>query len=170
MYDILLAIPCVDLAIPASDILMSNCTGNSFTGVVGSVCQFSCDVPGYELEGSAFRQCLADRTWSGTVTSCARMKCPAILIQHSGVLPSCTQEFNNTCLVHCLPGYSISDPHAVSGVSAITCELTDDLSSTQWNKDLMCIGKYKFAYIYSVSNHIFILHYLYLYRKYSLYI
>ena len=138
-----IAIPCVDLVIPASDILMSNCTGNSFTGVVGSVCQFSCDVPGYELEGSAFRQCLADRTWSGTLTSCARMKCPAILIQQSTVLPSCTQEFNTTCLVHCFPGYSISDLDAISGVSAITCELTDDFSSTQWNKNLMCIGKCK---------------------------
>ena len=141
----LLAIPCVDLVSPASDILMSNCSVNNFTGVVGSVCQFSCDAPGYELEGSAFRQCLADRTWSGTVTSCARMKCPAILIQHSAVHPSCTHEFNNTCLVHCLPGYSLSDPDAVSGISEITCELNDDASITQWNKDLMCIGKYKFA-------------------------
>ena len=45
---------------------------NGGTALYGDTCIFSCN-PGYELQGSDNRTCLANQAWSTQLPSCSRM-------------------------------------------------------------------------------------------------
>ena len=55
--------PCVNLTAPVDGSMVGN--GHLF----GDVANFSCN-GGFNLSGSDSRQCQADATWSGSITSC----------------------------------------------------------------------------------------------------
>ena len=67
VYLSLLVIRCPSLPIPDNGV-KTGCR-DPLSERYGTICSFSCNV-GYNLTGSSRRQCLENKTWSGTTSSC----------------------------------------------------------------------------------------------------
>jgi hypothetical protein len=48
---------------------------NMTDNIVGSLAEYQCD-EGYELQGTATRECAEDHSWRGDIPSCVRIQCP----------------------------------------------------------------------------------------------
>ncbi|XP_078583742.1 CUB and sushi domain-containing protein 3-like [Branchiostoma floridae x Branchiostoma japonicum] len=75
---------------------------------------FSC-IPGYELEGSSTLACQVDATWSGSVPTCKRVKCPILSAPANGAKEG-TNSYQDVVEFTCYIGYDLI------GSSASTCQ------------------------------------------------
>ncbi|XP_077981971.1 sushi, von Willebrand factor type A, EGF and pentraxin domain-containing protein 1-like [Glandiceps talaboti] len=79
-----------------------------------TVCRFSC-WSGYQLIGTARRECLAIGEWGGLPATCREITCPPLPQVENGVVspPYCTDIkaiVQNTCIVKCKRGYERQGP------------------------------------------------------------
>ena len=112
---------CPDLLVPAHG--SKDCSKDQ--AIVGVVCEFRCD-PGYDLRGSATRECLQEGGWTGIQPKCERSTCPELAAPSFGRL-SCTDgiRIGSQCTTTCLHGYRIV------GSDHTTCQMNE-----RWSDDL----------------------------------
>ena len=93
--------------------------------IVGVVCNFECD-QGYDLRGSAERECQQEGGWTGIQPQCERSTCPELSAPLHGRL-SCTDgiRIGSQCTTTCQHGYRIN------GNAHTTCQLNE-----RWSSDL----------------------------------
>ncbi|NXA34139.1 LYAM3 protein, partial [Eudromia elegans] len=100
---------CPTLIAPSmGDVACSHPHGNfSF----GSTCTFSCR-SGFELMGTASRECTATGTWSGDPPHCEAIRCPAVAVPSMGHAacshPHGNFSFGSTCTFSCQSGFELT--------------------------------------------------------------
>ena len=108
------------------------CPNGATNGVFEDTCTFSCN-PGYVLQGSNSRMCLADQSWSGGDPICAAVNCPTSPpVDNSQVQSPCNTQYESTCTTVCVDGYT-------GGGGSYTCVVTDvATNSVGWNGSTTC--------------------------------
>ena len=108
------------------------CPNGTTGGVFEDACTFSCN-PGYVLQGSDSRMCLADQSWSGGDPICAALNCPTSPpVDNSQVQLPCETQYQSTCTTVCVDGYT-------GGGGSYTCVVTDVANnSVGWNGSTSC--------------------------------
>ena len=108
-----------------------SCTGPQVTD---ENCTFTCDA-GYKLNGSVFRQCLPNNTWSGKPFTCLVMTCPELTGPLNGAINlPCEYEFKSTCSLRCHDGFYSNDSLTQS------CVLSANNSYVEWTSTPVCNG------------------------------
>ena len=126
MVWLLFTVQCITLLSPTNGNISCNSTGVS---LYEDQCSFSCD-PGYQLTGSSSRQCLLNRSWSGSDVTCDILYCDNLTdgIENSVVASDCGSEFGTVCRVECNTGY-----RAV-GNDTFTCVSVND--TVEWKNNV----------------------------------
>ena len=115
---------------------MLQCPNEPTIGVFEETCTFSCN-PGYVLQGSSNRTCLANQSWSEGNPVCLPLNCSTLLPVASGSLveSSCTTQYWSTCTVSCDTGFIGDDV-------TYLCNITNDSTLVDWvpigRIDVMC--------------------------------
>ena len=105
-------------------------TGSTY----GSILRYACN-RGYELDGDADHMCQANRTWSGDVPTCRRVRCVQAppRIPHADLLGETPAEFGARLTLSCHDGYRLNGlptveclwngswSHSVSSCDVISC-------------------------------------------------
>ena len=128
---------CTSLTPPANGNMSCNSSRISY---YEDQCSFSCD-PGYRLNGSSSRQCLSDRSWSGSDVTCDILHCDSLTDRmENSVLAnnSCGSEFGSVCSLGCSTGYRAVGNNTVT----FTCVSVNDTVEWRHNETFQCdIGK-----------------------------
>ena len=126
MVWLLFTVQCITLLSPTNGKISCNSTGVS---LYEDHCSFSCD-PGYQLTGSSSRQCLFNRSWSGSDVTCDILHCDNLTdgIENSVVASDCGSQFGSVCRVECNTGY-----RAV-GNDTFTCVSVND--TVEWRNNV----------------------------------
>ena len=89
-------------------------------------CSFTCNT-GYEVNGSPWRKCQSDGSWSGSPASCTIMECPSSSLPMNSMLAeSCNITYQSMCDLQCEKGFN------GSGDPSYVCDVLSDGSSVMW--------------------------------------
>ncbi|XP_048586946.1 uncharacterized protein LOC5519388 isoform X2 [Nematostella vectensis] len=113
-------LPCVSIEAPSHGSM--KCSGH----VTGANCSFYCSA-GYEIAGSASRQCLSNSQWSGARATCNAMSCQILRPSpHTFVTMPCPRSLGSLCNFECEDGYY------VEGAANATCSVDDITGGVKW--------------------------------------
>jgi len=90
----------------------------------GLQAKYTCNF-GYNLIGSASRDCLADGSWGGAAPVCDRTLCPSLTDPISGVVIVTTRVVGGLALYEC------NANHQLIGSGRRTCQIDGSWSSSQ---------------------------------------
>ncbi|CAG2206984.1 CSMD [Mytilus edulis] len=97
-------IVCPDLA-PVNLSTITNQTGTNYQDTITYAC-----ITGYELtSGSLTRQCMEDKTWSGSLPVCEIVTCPGLAdVNFTQISTQTGSKYQNTITYACITGYEWS--------------------------------------------------------------
>ncbi|XP_019625813.1 PREDICTED: LOW QUALITY PROTEIN: sushi, von Willebrand factor type A, EGF and pentraxin domain-containing protein 1-like [Branchiostoma belcheri] len=99
---------CPDLSAPSDGTI----SGSYY---YSDVVTFGCST-GFSLQGDATRTCQADKTWSGSQTTCTRKSCPTLTAPANGGIQGTSFLYTDVVSFSCNSGYELS------GSSSRTCQ------------------------------------------------
>ncbi|XP_053321831.1 sushi, von Willebrand factor type A, EGF and pentraxin domain-containing protein 1 [Spea bombifrons] len=111
---------------PPEDISYGLLTSSGFN--YNEYVEYSC-FPGYEIQGSPSRQCLATGLWSGSPPTCIPCECPTPVI-HNGVVTGKDFTCGHSVIIRCNEGFKLLGP------SELNCE-----SAGKWSSGFPHCGK-----------------------------
>ncbi|XP_044183159.1 uncharacterized protein LOC114968057 isoform X2 [Acropora millepora] len=103
-------ISCGPLAPPTHGVLHVSPSSCLLSSPYGQRCIFTCQTPGYVLEGTPVRVCGNDGQWTGlNSTNCRAVTCSALLAPPNGIRQGCTgtttEYYSTVCLFSCNAGF-----------------------------------------------------------------
>ncbi|XP_064626004.1 sushi, von Willebrand factor type A, EGF and pentraxin domain-containing protein 1-like [Lineus longissimus] len=93
------------------------------TNVYGGIIKYRCE-DGYKMEGSRYRICLENRTWSGVPPDCHKVQCPNLAPVANARMSSTEHAFEDEVSFECETGYNLV------GVDSLKCLATGSWSNT----------------------------------------
>ena len=108
-----------------------------------------CDF-GYKLQGSSYRLCQPNNTWSGNRVQCNILHCPVLMSNEDSIITyPCDTAYQSECNIHCSPRYY----NPFDGMDSMMCALQQPVENNTvgWTQRPECQGAY-LLYIHTYMN------------------